>query len=415
MKTNSSERGQALVLIVLSIAAIFGFAALAVDLGQVYAARRAAQSAADAAALGAAYDAVAGSLDATTALNIGYDLAAANGYNNDWTTNWVEMNNPPIGGPYCEICGNTAGNDYYQAKITVHLNPIFAHLVYSGAQEFTVEAIAHGRGFDSATGGDAILALDRTDSQAVLFNGTTDVIVDGGNIRSNGGMRKTGSSGKITATNGGKVYYAMKGGWSGSTVPFSPKPVRKATYAMGGMKVPTCPTASEASAWPSANGVRYNTFDGVDYYYYPSGLAKGELQPGIHCVENGIGKGDYYGRGIMIVLLSGGIKQTGNDSFDFRAATDMKDRNGTQWGGMVFYAPYTNTSELNFGGNSKAYLQGAFYAPGAFCDIGGNPDDKGYRTAIICDTIRFHGNPDVQILYNSAELFHFPPMVELVQ
>ena len=55
MKTNRSERGQALVLIVLAIVAMFGFAALAVDIGRLYAERRRVQSAADAAVLSAAF------------------------------------------------------------------------------------------------------------------------------------------------------------------------------------------------------------------------------------------------------------------------------------------------------------------------------------------------------------------------
>ncbi len=415
MKAKSFERGQAMVLIILAIVGIFGFAALAVDLGQMFAARRAAQNAADAAALGAAYDAVAGSLDPVTAINLGYDLAFANGYNNDLETNWVEINNPPIGGPYCDICNDVAGLEYYQAKITVHLRPIFAQLVYKGAQEVTVEAIAHARTFDSATAGDAVLSLDRQSQDSMLFNGTTKVKVDGGNIRSSGGMTKTGSSGGISVTNGGKVYYGMDDGFYGHSGPFNPKPEEDKPYVITGMQDPTCPTAGEAATWGTVNGVKHAVFDDVDYYYYPSGLSVNTLPKGIHCVRGGIGKGDYSGKGILIVLLTGGIKQTGNDSFDFRAATDIKDRNGTQWGGMVMYVPASNTSELNFGGNSEAYLQGVLYAPGAFCDIGGNPDNKGYHTAIICDTIRYHGTPDVSILYNSEELFHFPPMVELVQ
>jgi uncharacterized Zn-binding protein involved in type VI secretion len=415
MKAKSFERGQAMVLIILAIVGIFGFAALAVDMGQMFAARRAAQNAADAAALGAAYDAVAGSLDPFTAINVGYDLALANGYNDDLQTNWVFVNNPPIGGPYCDICNDVAAYEYYQVKIQVRLRPIFAQLIYPGAQEVTVEAIAHAKTFDSATTGDAILSLNRESQDSMLFNGTTKVRVDGGNIRSSGGMTKTGASGGIFVTNGGKIYYGMEDGIFGHTETLHPGPSEDSPYVITGMNDPTCPTATEAAGWETVNGVKHAVFDEVDYYYYPSGLSVKNLPKGIHCVRGGIGKGDYVGKGVLIVLLTGGIKQTGNDSFYFTAATDMKDRNGTQWGGMVLYVPSSNTSELNFGGNSDAYFQGVVYAPGAFCDIGGNPDGKGYHTAFICDMIRYHGTPDVNILYNAEELFHFPPMVELVQ
>lgn len=421
MNTHKSERGQAMVLIILSIVGIFAFAALAVDLGQMFSARRSAQSAADAAALGTAYDAVAGSMDQQTALNLGYDLAAANGYDNNWENNWVEINNPPVGGPYCDICNDIAGIEYYQARITVHLRPIFAQLFYKGAEEVTVEAVAHAKTFDSATAGDAILSQNRTDLNSILFDGNTKVHVDGGNIRSSGGMTKNGGgSGSITATNGGSIYYAMDEGFKGSSNPINPKPEMDSAYTIGGMKDPTCPTAVQAAGWETVDGVKHKVIadpDGndVDYWYYSGDLSVSNLPKGIHCIHGGVPKGNFVGHGVLLVLQTGGIKQNGGDSIDFRAATDLKDANGTQWGGMAIYVPYGNTSEIYFGGNTEAYIQGVIYAPDAFCDIGGNPDGVAYHTAFICNKFKFHGTPTVEILFNAAELFHFPPMVELVQ
>ncbi len=55
MKHNRLERGQSLVLIVLVIVGMLGFAALAVDGGRLLAERRRAQSAADSAALAARF------------------------------------------------------------------------------------------------------------------------------------------------------------------------------------------------------------------------------------------------------------------------------------------------------------------------------------------------------------------------
>src|SRR5512135_850844 len=55
MRTHRFERGQALVLIVLAIVAMFGFAALAVDIGRLFAERRRIQNAADSAALAAVF------------------------------------------------------------------------------------------------------------------------------------------------------------------------------------------------------------------------------------------------------------------------------------------------------------------------------------------------------------------------
>ena len=54
MSYKKSEKGQALVLIVLAAMGLFGFAALSIDGGMVFSDRRHAQNAADTAALAAA-------------------------------------------------------------------------------------------------------------------------------------------------------------------------------------------------------------------------------------------------------------------------------------------------------------------------------------------------------------------------
>src|SRR5512133_1672137 len=97
---NRFERGQALVLIVLAIVAIFGFAALAVDFGRLYAERRRVQSAADAAALAAGFAAGQGQDYVTAALsqlrlNDVFDIDPER--NEDIRVD-VEIHNPPISG-----------------------------------------------------------------------------------------------------------------------------------------------------------------------------------------------------------------------------------------------------------------------------------------------------------------------------
>ena len=87
----TSERGQALILIVFGIAALFGIAGLAVDGGSLYADRRRAQNAADAAALAGALARVNGEnwIDTT------YQVATTNGFNNDGKRSIVRGRQPP--------------------------------------------------------------------------------------------------------------------------------------------------------------------------------------------------------------------------------------------------------------------------------------------------------------------------------
>ena len=154
----------------------------------------------------------------------------------------------------------------------------------------------------------------------------------------------------------------------------------------------------------------------LNYYYYPSGINSDKhLAAGIHCVDGGI-DGRIDGTDVLVVLLSGGIKQTGSGSgIDIQAASSLIDKNGNQFGGLVFYMPKTNTSELKFGGNADTYIQGTFYAPGAFCNMGGNSEGKAYRAAFICNRIKIHGNPDFKVDYEAEELLRLSSTVELVQ
>ena len=121
MKTNRSEKGQAFVLIIVAIVAIFGFAALAVDGGNVYAERRRAQNAADASALAAAS---AAQQENPNWKQVAFNLAATNGFNNDGITNTIHIYNPPQTGPY-SLPSFKEKNEYFQVVIDTEVDSDF--------------------------------------------------------------------------------------------------------------------------------------------------------------------------------------------------------------------------------------------------------------------------------------------------
>ncbi len=422
MRTHRSERGQALVLIVLCIVGLFGFMALAVDGGRVFAERRRAQSAADAAVLAAAYNAVDTTNDPYA---VAYNIALANGFSNDEVSDTVRVIFPPESGPY------EGNEEYFQVKIKSDVAPVFAQFVFLGIQQVQVEAVARAVPTFTVSTGNAVHSLSTScgggkNDNSMTLNGTTAISVDGGNMFSNGCWKKTGSSGKvrITDTDPDGVVSTRDGGiqvagpsWDCPGCSFSDGgTVWPDVMDRGdGITQQTVPDLAMKPYCPTSNTV----IDGVSYYLHPSGIEGGKkeylvLNPGIHCIHgdlSGMIKGDH----VLMYMIDGGFTQTGGDALDLRAAHDMKDANGTQWGGMVIYAPASNHSQLEFGGNSYAYFQGTIFAPGATCGMGGNSDGKAYRSALICDKVNFHGTPQVKIHYRQEELFHFPPIVELSQ
>lgn len=412
---HKTERGQAIILIILAVVGMFGFGALAIDVGQVYFARRSSQAAADNAALAAAYEAAGGSKDSTKAIAKAYQIASDNGYNNDGVNNWVTVRNPPEGNEYCPQCGVLEAQEYYEVRITQRTSPIFAHFVFAGVEQTTVRAIAHAKTASSPTGADALLSTSNI-STSMEFDGNIATKVEGGNIRSMGGIIKNGNgAGSVTVING-NIYYATVNGNPG----FFPGAQQKPAGGIPMIPEPWCPTSAEAASWTKGDGYSTQTINGTKYFYYPSGLDGSKkdvtiLEPGIHCVDGGIGKGKIQGDGVLIVLLSGGIKQTGQDYTDIRAANKIVDKNGNSYGGLVFYAPMSNTNAFKFAGNSGAYFEGTFYAPGAECTIGGTEDGRAIHSAFVCNTFKFHGNPNFNIVYRQEENYRMPPTVQLIE
>src|SRR5512133_1456063 len=132
-RRKKTERGQALILIVLAVVVLAGMAGLVIDGGNAFLDRRNAQNAADSAALAGALTRIRGSQSLSSAA---LTAAAQNGYNNNGATNIVEVHNPPISGP------NKGNAEYIQVVIGSHVKTYIARVL--GFRELInrVEAVA---------------------------------------------------------------------------------------------------------------------------------------------------------------------------------------------------------------------------------------------------------------------------------
>src|SRR5512138_867981 len=113
------ERGQALILIVFGIVALFGITGLAIDGGSVYADRRQAQNAADSAALAAALARINGE----DFINAAIQVAKRNGYANNGVDSVIGVHSRPMS-------GSEKGNiEYIEVTITSNVRTPFASVV----------------------------------------------------------------------------------------------------------------------------------------------------------------------------------------------------------------------------------------------------------------------------------------------
>lgn len=416
MKTQKSEKGQALVLIILSIVGLFGFAALAVDGGQLYAERRRAQSAVDAAALAAAYEVENGANDP---LWVAEDMVFDNGgYETNGVDTWVEVYNPPIDGPYmlCDYCNNNFdANEYFQVKITRKLNPVFMQILGNSLSMFTVEAVSHARPITSLSPGDAVHALS-TDEDALTTKGNVKLTINGGNLRSNGkGVKDGNATASFITVNEAAIYTAL--GWKNSNK-VTPKPKQDDALFVAFPPAPDCNIPAGTST-TTGNGSKASTTLTPGYYASGIKIPNGKIifEPGMYCIKGDldVSGGDVTGDGVFFVLLNGGMKVNGNSLVTLKRPNDLLDGAGNQWGGMLIYAPLPNASTLDItGGNNTSYM-GTIFAPAGFCDVGGNAEVMGLSAQVVCDKIRFHGTPSIDITYKEQQNYRTPPMVELTQ
>lgn len=190
-----SERGQAIILIAFSIIVVIAMVALAVDGARWFAADRHAQNIADNSAVASAMALCSGGNPQNTA----FQIAAANGYNNNATDNWVSFNSPPTDGNFVGQSG------YLRVRIEKVVDPLFAQIFFPG--EMMANGAATGRCDTSAS----TTTFDPEKFRAAWANGSSGChqsisfidlagqgyVIDGG-IHSNSDIDITGNN--ITVT-----------------------------------------------------------------------------------------------------------------------------------------------------------------------------------------------------------------------
>jgi hypothetical protein len=175
------ESGQAAVLIVLALAGLIAFAALAIDAGRLYAERRQAQNAADNAALAASRAMCLGDNFKNAALL----LANQNGYDNDGDGDIVTISNPPTTGEY-------AGNaNYIEVSIVSNFPAALLHFIRPGGLQITARAVSMCF-LGPSSGIPAIYAGSETCVSTLLWSGEAGLIQGG--FHSNNDPQITGQN-----------------------------------------------------------------------------------------------------------------------------------------------------------------------------------------------------------------------------
>jgi len=417
------ESGQTLILFVLALGVLLGMAAMTIDVGLAYVARRDMQNAADAAALAGA-DAILEGQSSVLAANAARDLALQNGYDNAAADVTVTINVPPTSGPH------SGDSDFIEVFIAHPIDTILASAV-GKTTPFDVSARAVA-GIDRTPKPYSIITLSQTACQSMQFNGQVHLtIIDAGTLTNSectvDAFSTNGTINVATAAN------HVVGGWgmTGNSGDVSLPPSRAGHFddPLIGVPVPT-PTSAPVQTCPTFPGKpgTVTLQPGVyDCTIDPQGQWGLQFEPGDYYITGGIvingggnvsfGQGLYFlqgegltitgngvvtGDGVTFYIDEGQVTLTGNGDTQLAAPTS-----GT-YEGIVIFQNRTLTSTVNMSGGAIADGWGAVYAAGAQIRLVGNTGSTLHQ--FISDSFLMDGNSNISIDYFDGFLVAVPIM-----
>ncbi len=378
--------GTVYITVALMCFGLFGMAGLGVDVGLWYTTSRTVQAAADAAAIGGAYEVLAGG-GATAIANAANDSAERNGIDPAFVT----VNNPPLS-------GSEAGNA--QAVEVIVQRPttaFFSSLLGTNTVNITARAVASTIDAKPV----CMAALDPSDSNA---------------------FRVTGGS--TLTSNGCAIYVnsddpsALKVNGSGTTIDAD------GVYVVGGVDNSGTISPDPQTGVPTiADPLAYLTpppYGGCDYFDLKLESGTHTLSPGVYCddlelkggavvtFEPGIyviKDGEFKAHGGSSVQGDGvGFYLTGHNvqvEFSGAGTIDLSAPTEGPMAGLIFYqGPDADDGRTNkLTGNSDAIFEGTLYFPDQNIDINGGSTLTQWApfTAMIAQTIEVKGGSEYVI------------------
>lgn len=412
------ERGAAAIMVGLSLTVLIGAVGIGVEIGSWYATKRQLQTAADAAAMGAAYDmyqvgdasSIQTAAEADAAKN---DVVPGDGIA-------ITAVNPPAVGKFV---GN---NNAVEVTITEQPSMMFAAL-FQDSVTLAVRAVAEVKVLGEA----CVLSLSPSAPIGIQLSGSANLNLDGCGMFSN-----ATSATSMTTAGGAKLdviadYFAMVGGYqaNGSAVPvldngapltgqtsmadpFKDKilpPAPGTTYAD-----PTFGSGDTWAATGAGNAAYFDeglTFGSQANVTIPSSVTevyvKGDLKINAGAVVNCT---------CTFVLTDENSKVTINGNADVNITAPSADGSPTpRYGGIAIYnAAASSTTKSSFSGTGNTNLQGALYFPNQEIDYRGTSNSGSKCTRIIANNIVFIGDTAAEVQPSAANCPKMMDGVDLI-
>lgn len=449
-----SERGQAIVYLVIGIIVFFGFVALAIDGGMALADRRHEQNAADASSLAGGGKAALSLENAgitTDNWSCGYvnfamnnaeveaiERAKANNfkiynYSTAHTTNYVAT-----------ACSSTLMDEHIDVTVDISATTQsnFLQIVYPKALHNEVTAVTrvlpdHPFGY-----GNAIIALNKkycTDpgSDGGIMYGSAGINIIGGGIFSNGCLR---GNGQPTVTISCDVNHdgipepaqtcgleAIGNQLIPGNANWDPDPIqRNANLPLTEFDVIPQPTMGAGTC---------TGYEGNSGHYIKANELEKELQknhpytfePGLWCIDGSLsinGTDEIKGDGVTLFMANGDLVVNGTPSINLYAVGNppYKSPSGSQSAipEVLIYVPaptpFTGAGcpnhKVQLNGNQTSEIFGIVLAPCAYVQLNGTGQNT-YTGQVVGWDVEVGGTSDLYLTYNGSDKYNTPTSIFL--
>lgn len=405
MDLKHKERGQALIVVVLAIVGLAGMVGLVVDGGNAFLDRRNAQNAADSAALAAALVRIRGG---NSLAGAAFDAAAQNGYDNNGTSNIVEVHHPPADGP------NKGDAEYIQVIIVSHVKTYIAGVVGFDQLTNRVEAVARTKTPEvrQILNGQAIISLapqsDCNNFKSFWVHGEATLDITGGGVFVNSNNNQCAfiqqGSGSIRIRDNHMINVVgaamiqkpqlLTPGVSVGAIPISYPPP---------FFLPKVGCPDEAVVSEDGTSMSAGSWSDI---FPPPGVT--HLESGAYCLDDGINiTSDIEGHNVVLRVNDGDVHFSGSANIILDAP------NSGDHSGLLLYLPMDNNAKVVLNGGANSDISGTILAPSSNIHINGNDSASGFRSQIIGYRIDVNGNANIVIKYNDEQNYNTLTMPEV--
>lgn len=391
---SNPQSGQAIVLMAVMMVALIAILGLAIDGGGLFFLHRDTQNATDAAVIAATYARCVNG-DSNVVEFAGYQGAARNGFDNNSTSNWVVVNNPPASGT------GAGESEYVEVTITAAKPSYFIQLVYPDPLRVTSRAVGRcSPPFNPATL-PALFGISDSCQNTVDITGSNWLVDSNPAIHSNHDIHVSGSSG--TVDGGATAVGSIDTSASGSTS-FNP------------------PAISDPNTYtedPLRENFTLEDFGPPSGRFWQQATIKTEIGPGSPGFNTNNGswspngqtlEGLYYVHGDVRInnatIGTSGITIAAEGTIDFSSGSNLL----YHVGGFLFMSGKSTTctgDAIHISGSSSQWY-GVIYAPNGGTSISGS--NLNIIGAVISQTINFSAS-NTQIVYDPDLLDPIPANV----